>query len=309
MNDRIKSQIEFYISIDTRGLEAAGKILIKDLHEKVLNFQKKQINKKKLYFAHYTSLETVYSILTNYQRYPSSVNGLRSYDAYSLNDQTEGKLFDNELKKTSKTYEVLKKADKTTNIFICSFVASNEKGVEDKLAYWQSYGQDGLGCSILLSPGYKHNEILKYVNYEKPNNIQDCFKEYFILGNKLYNKFKKDSKDKKDFGINFCKQFDSIRFLYKNNDYKNENEYRFIKVNLDNKDIKYDFKKEGPYLRKYISTTELQIGKILTSGSKVVIGPRVQNSERICQYLGDFAKQLDIHTEFIISPISYRKVW
>ena len=250
------------------------------------------------YFAHYTNIETIYSILKHNEH-------IRLYDAFYINDPKEGTILREEFEKR---YQWLKSAKKNTDAFICSFVKGDEN-VGDNLMYWQSYGKNGLGCSIQLSPYYDHTKELKRVLYGKDNlkDIQEMFQKYFELATKLFDK----TDQKEDFATDFWKGFDEIKFLYKNEFYKDEKECRLVKIiNKSSKEIEYDLKGEGPYLRTFLLDEMLTASKVLTSGSKVVVGPAVRKANHMCQNLRELANSKKLFgPEFISSEIPYQKFW
>jgi len=257
---------------------------------------------KRLHLAHYTSVETVFSIL---QRKGETDGFLRLYDAFYLNDPKEG----NHLRDFfAEDYEWLSDVE-DTEAFICSFVGWNE-GCEDELMYWQSYGKRGLGCSILLSEYFSTAGTLYPVSYG-PKGVDDAkrkFRKYLELGNNLINKCTKEEQN--GFATEFWKAFDEIKFMYKDVAYEYEREYRMVRIAKPGEKIEYDLKGEGPYLRKYIEDERLEVGKVLASGSKVTIGPAVRKANHLSKNLEKLAKKRGIFgSRFTSSDISYQKFW
>ncbi len=282
------------------------------LKSEVKNYYKKSISKNvsdkmtsEIYLAHYTSMETIYSILK--PQIEQQMSGLRLSDASYSNDPSEGNYLKDNL---IKNYPWLKDSGQDTDAFVCSFVSGEDSNIGDKITYWQSYGKDGLGCSLQLSQKTDLLEKLDPVLYEDDfEHLIAYFKDYFELGGLLHSQFSSDT-DKKYFALRFWKAFDKIKFLYKHKGYEYEKEYRFIKTSSDSEEIKEDFKNTPPYLRRYIFDEQLSSKKILTSGSKITIGPRVMNSSRLRKYLKNLAKQSGyIGPQFTCSEIPYRKVW
>ena len=194
-----------------------------------------------------------------------------------------------------------------TGAFVCSFVSGDEQ-IGNALRFWQSYGKDGLGCSIQL-PFKFAPAFLERVLYEdeKIKEFEESCKDHFNLGKQLHEKLPKE--DRKNFVEKFWKELDLINFLYKSKDYEHEREYRCIITQLDS-GIHYHFKSSGPYLREYILHENLRANKILVTGSKITIGPRVEGKEKLCQNLTRLAKAKRLPgPEFTPSNIPYRKVW
>ena len=325
MNDASKALIKELIA--KKEFKTAEIYLLTDLQMRVNDFEKEHLVSSKLCLVHYTSLKTIYSILTNdkkdkldsinYQGKDkpdnsqncnrTSLGFLRLYDSLSLSDPDEGDYLKNNI---IKKYRWLKKTKQKTYAFICSFVSGKED-IGDKLQYWQSYGADGLGCSIQPPDTSSCKKICSRVKYGQDGitGIENKFQSYFRLGKELFEKLP-NKKQKEEFATEFWGEFDSIKFLYKSDDYKHEKEFRYVVVPDKGELIRYDFKTEGPHMRRYILRKELQADEILGSVSKIIIGPRVQDKERICLYLDELAKQTNLHgAEFIPSSISYQKLW
>ena len=318
--DRYLKKIEQYINIKDRqydlqmwllgALKGELEIYTKEIHYQNLD----QDN----YFAHYTSIETIYSILTNDKQKSfnksrtneeNNQGYMRLYGAFSLNDPDEGRYLENEIAKDPE-YIWLKDKRQYTEAFVCSFVSGKED-IGDKLAYWQSYGEDGLGCSIVPSSDSLYQDGLKRVLYGRKNvkAVKEHFKKYFEFANTIYEE-DKNEKTKKEFVTNFWNVFDKIKFLHKNDAYKDEKECRYVVMPDDSSEIQFQFKNENPYLRRYILVPGFRSDEILGSGSKVIIGPRVRNKETLCKYLKKIAEDANLYgPEFTFSEIPYRKFW
>ena len=295
-----------------------------------------------IYFAHYTSVETIYSILEKYQpqrekkenqghnnqknkfdskedseKNANISSGLRLSDASYSNDPSEGNYLKKEI---TKDHQWLNDAKKSTDGFVCSFISGNEH-IGDKVTYWQAYGKDGLGCALqlpltcnvkydktgkIIKKGWE--QILNPVLYGKDEvqKVKDHFKEYFDFGKKLYN-LSRDETSKKDFATDFWKIFDRIKYLYKHNGYEHEKEYRLVQVS---KNPQEKFVNKNPYLQRYILDSRLKTENILASGSKIVLGPKILKTFRLCQHLKNLAKAKGLYgPQFTSSKIPYRKVW
>jgi len=279
------------------------------LRLEVAQYKKRELEKieekakEQLYLAHYTSVETVFSIIENKDK---EMDGLRLYDAFYLNDPSEGEYLKAKLEEN---YGWLKNAE-DTEAFICSFVG-REEGCEDRLMYWQSYGKRGLGCSILLSEYFPTAGTFCPVLYgqEEADKVKRTFRGYLELGDKLIHECAKNEEEK-GVAVEFWKAFDEIKFMYKDSSYADEREYRMIKTPKEDGEIKYDLRSEGPYLRQYIADKRLGANKILTSGSKITIGPAVRRANHLCENLKKFAKMRGIAgPSFSTSRIPYQKFW
>jgi len=306
-----KGQVSEYINHDK--LEEAVALLVGLLRMKVEEYQKEQSEKmkeksngEKLFLAHYTSVETVFSIIEN-------KGELRLYDAFYLNDPKEGRFFSKHLKDAlAENYEWLGGID-DTDAFICSFVGG-DKEIGDNLSFWHSYGKGGLGCSVRLSELHSQESVFHPVLYgeESVKNAVTAFVPFFKLGKEVHDRLSllKESTVRKFFAENFWKAFDEIKFMYKDIAYECEREYRVVRIPNSDKEVNYDLKSEGPYLRKYIADERFGVSKILASGSLVTVGPAVRKANHMCENLKKFAKGQDVlGPEFTSSKIPYQKFW
>ena len=153
---------------------SAKKLLLETLEKSMHGYLNAQPPASGVYFAHYTSVDTIYSILKDHRSADNKTKEnqgsyLRLYEAHSLNDPNEGKHLKAEL---SKGYKWLENAKDDTEAFVCSFVSGSkptgdEETIGNKLLFWQSYGKDGLGCSIELASHLNQNlfKKLKRVSY------------------------------------------------------------------------------------------------------------------------------------------------
>ena len=186
--DVIQDLNQVYEYIEDRNFSSAKKRLYELLKERMQSYLKELSSDSDVYLAHYTSVDTIYSILKDYRPEDKKAKVkqggyLRLYDAFSLNDPCEGKYLKAEL---SKTYNWLDTANDETEAFVCSFV-SGKKPIGNELIYWQSYGKDGLGCSIQLAPNKIPKIVVEKLNrvmYLKADirRVKKTFREYLEVG-------------------------------------------------------------------------------------------------------------------------------
>ena len=107
------------------------------------------------FVVHYTSLDTLFSVLTSYSE--DNKTFLRMYDSYHLNDPKEGTYIE-----LDRDLEQEEADGKPSHAYIASFVIYNKEdddefGDEDNLTYWLAYGRRGRGCSIMFP--VEHNRF------------------------------------------------------------------------------------------------------------------------------------------------------
>ena len=230
--------------------------------------------------------------------------GLRLYSASEMNDPNEGLILKNEF---MKDYPWIVDAEDESKAFICSFVSSEEYDVANNITYWQAYGRDGLGCSIQPVISKELKQELFPAKYEK--DLQEevkHFQPFFEYGKEIHQRL--NSEQQKEFTTNFWICFDPIKFLYKHVGYKKELEYRYVVVSPNDEDVFYHPSHIGNSLtiRSYINALNLVASKILISGSRIYIGPRVRYPQTVLDCFEKTAKEGDLDAKFEFSKIPYR---
>ena len=261
----------------------------------------------KLFLAHYTSMDALKSIIES--------NTMRLYAADSLNDPNEGDYLRQNL---SAEYPFLK-GDSLRDgaAFICSFVGGGDQDIANKLGYWQSYGEDGLGCSIQPTSHPIQRPLrfrLAKVRYGEcgMKEMQETFRPCLDAARDCFQTI--DECSTTHFWHWFRECLSGIAYLHKSDDYKSEEEYRIVVTSKGTSRgyIKpyYDYKNdpgEGPRVRKFIKGPAFR--PFMATGSKIVIGPRVQDTERIIEYLEALCHKRGQNLDFSPSRIDYRKFW
>ena len=263
-----------------------------------------------LFLAHYTSVGALKCIIKG---------NLRLYAADSFNDPDEGDFLRQEIAskynfldaEKDKEAEMPRKSDRA---FVCSFV-SGDRDVANKLMYWQSYGKDGLGCSIQPPPPSLMSEEAR-ANFAKVRYGEEGFEKVEEVFGPFLEETRDLSRRKPEHSAPFLlgwlrECFSGIAYLYKSKDYESEKEYRIFVAPKRGGGIRYHYKNEpcdGPLVRKFIEPPNF--GGILASGSSIMIGPRVRDKERIHEYLAALCHEHEIYgPEFGVSRIRYRKFW
>ena len=299
-------------------LRSAKSAFIDELKKEVSSYYQEKVEKlndesiSKRYLAHYTDAETIYSVLDNYKKNDPSC--LRLYEASSMNDPDEGKHIHKKLKEILETnHEDSEEAIDYAEFFICSFVSDYDSRIGDKLRYWQSYGKDGLGCSIQIPlENGKGFTPISYGEEIDINNFEPYLQPYLEWKEKLLEQYRNE--DQTNFTTEIYKALAQLMFSYKSRQYEHEKEFRYIKTPASGKEIEHHFKSEGPYLkgpylRKYVLEDNLEAKKILTADSTIYIGPRVPNKESFRQKLEQLARSKGLVVTFRCSNVRYQKVW
>ena len=197
--------------LEEKNIDSAKQCLIESLSSAVIEYRENASSQSASYFAHYTSVETIFSIIEKYGKgYKNNESaGLRAYDTFYLNDPDEGKLFQ---ARFVKSHKWLQEVEQNTNAFICSFAAGDEK-VGDVLQHWKSYGESGRGCSIQIP--FSCIVSAQPILYGETNidDAENYFCLYLNSGQSVYAALENED-DKKIFATQFWKEFDSIQFLY-----------------------------------------------------------------------------------------------
>ena len=219
LSDLISSREDLSISPNTFSPDIIEKNLVWNKEKTSVNLDKEFEYDffKTLYknnyppdFYHYTSLQTLFSILTTGKIHLSALTG--------MNDKTEigfvNKFMD---VNTVDPYSSVS-MDYHNEHFIISF-----SGRKDDFNQWRLYGDDGKGVCLKFStnpqiPAYK-NVLVSSVTYDLNvfSLIKNClrdFRENLNIGFGIY-------------AVNYWK------FFYKDPDYKDENEVRLLVNNLN----------------------------------------------------------------------------
>lgn len=244
---------------------------------------------------------------------------LRLNNVSYMNDPTEGEVFIKLLKQTNiegiinlidnlynmKSTNYREVLDGKNNVFLLSLSSA----IDTSLPMWVQYGENGEGCCLVFNSDFFDKDDSTAFVYtsseETPDNnpTEDYYCLYKIeyvekniddtyklndTNSKLFKDiceklvpFKEDiEKDGQSSIKTIIKNIlDQIRFLFKDKDYKYEQEIRLVKFE-NNGNIKYTTDLEGfivPHV--YINMKkDLHL-------EEIVLGPKVQNAREISNYL------------------------
>ena len=267
---------------------------------------------------HYTGLDTLVALLSgrsepghisdrdkdseqaNNARSPNDTKFLRLYDSTNLNDPSEGHYF---LGRLTSAYRVLRVPAYITSFIRPKTTATNPHSTTDKsakardnLVFWRHYGKDGRGCSISIPADRftsKGSLALHSVIYgsqaadsaaEKLRPVIERVED--ILSEDL------DRRVRRELAATIIGSLGELPYLYKSSAYEYEEECRliFLESSPEPKDpIQYEFRQtSGGHgrPRMYVNHPCLNLTNILSTDSRITLGPCVPNVDNV-QYTLD----------------------
>lgn len=300
--------------LDASEFSSAIKVIVEDLDAELkLKFgdiiKDHEIPEAVQSVIHYTSIGVLMSLLKRLEKGEEQVS-LRAYDAVHFNDPNEGRLL------TSLIPDEWLKTGKKPRAFVNSFVVSEkEEDFSDNLMLWRHYGKEGEGCSLSMPVyGGSLRKKLKKVKYgtgaardsmQKIERILENIKP--LTGHKDF-----DCLSSELYDI-VSKNFDQIRYLYKHEAYRHENECRLVineKESVEETRFEYYERNASfPKIKGYLEPNCLDAREIFVTGSVITLGPTVPHAKKYMKEdLEKYLKKLRLDgPEIKISDVSYRK--
>ena len=264
--------------------------------------------------VHYTSIRTLLSMLQEPRGITSSY--LRMYDSLHFNDPEEGNFLLRSLNNSKKfSWTAL---DTTTLLdsvqsevaYIASFVlADGTTNMSDDLVFWRTYGDEGKGCSLTFTlevGGLRKvlygNDITPTVQRIEP--ILDAINPLFS------NSIPGETELKRMIMTALAATLRPIRYLYKSEPYRYEHEVRVItlpSIKVADK-VHFDYQetqKRQPTVRHYLDYDKVSLKELLSSGSKVTVGPGVPHRDDVLECLRILKGRTKLEGEITTSTISY----
>ena len=179
--------------------------------------------------------------------------------------------------------------------YITSFVrGQDDMDMSDNLVFWRTYGNDGKGCSLTVAV---RADLLRRVFY-RDSDIETTKQMILPVLDAVAPLARADESCARSISGAFWKHLEGVRYLYKDEAYHHENEHR-IAIPAASSDIESDRIKFQPYepdgpvveVRHYYEIDGLTLGQILSSGSKLMLGPAVKDSYSVCLYLNDLKRR------------------
>lgn len=267
-------------------------------------------------FIHYTSLGTLKFLLYKSDKNKKDSNKtdnkekdsnksddninyprLRLSNARQMNDPNEGYTLFNLIGIEKKD---LPETDYATSPFFFASMTQikEDQKLDDSLPMWKQYGDDARGINLTYHPDYIKSLIDDGIEiYKVCYKVEsDTLKKEIDAIKSAFDEIK-EAEDKRNYFSSALNLIDDIRYLFKDADYRYENEYRIIK-SYEGKESEIFTSDSSnsviPGLYVYIDT-ELKY-------SKIKLGPKCDDIDFVAPYI----KHIDRKIEVTRSEISYR---
>ena len=265
-----------------------------------------------VWVAHYTSLSAVTSMLRELAHGRKAV--LRLYDTSHCNDPDEGNHLVRELSSNDR-YRWLAQESSVGHAYITSFVSGRDDiDMSDDLVFWRTYGKDGKGCSLTVAV---RANLLRQVFYNG-SDVKTTQQMILPVLDAVAPLASADASCAELMSGAIWKQLEGVRYLYKTVAYRHEHEHR-VTIPAASSDIEpgsiqfQPFEPDGPVVevRHYCEIDGLSLEQILSSGSKLMLGPAAKDSYSVCLYLNDLKRRARIQNpdlndfEIDVSQIRY----
>ena len=259
---------------------------------------------------HYTSVSSLFSMLES--------GKMRLYTSDSANDPNEGAFFDQH-SDLAKKFRWLKDVP-STPAYLGSFVISDSPSDQetnrdhqetnrDHLVYWRTYGDGGRGCSIEFCCSTRG---LKKVLYGK-SHVRAASRRLELLLPRISPLTELPSPIGTGVREVFGEAFNSLRYLYKSDDYEYEEECRLVVLRQQRSAgaIGLDYRRDhngARQVRHYCHDDRLNLHEILnTTGTIVTIGPAAQSPRALSRSIHIALEKLGAYGAAVkTSRISFR---
>ena len=236
---------------------------------------------------------------------------LRLYDSVHFNDPDEGNYF---FRNLPKKYAWLGEK-KESHAYIASFIFPATEKNSDNLVFWRTYGKEGEGCSLKLRiPRDRLRKVLYGADEVKctGKDLRPVLEAIHPLVSIGKRSLKEEVQEKLAEVI--WQFWAKLRYLYKSEAYRYEQECRFVIPELDADKDKICFEDKehanSPlHIRHYYEDDALKVKNILTTGSLITLEPCVPDDPyNMSYYLDSLLRKAGLFgPEIKISEISYRK--
>ena len=248
--------------------------------------------------THYTSLAAVTSMLRGLANGQGAT--LRLYDSSHCNDPDEGNHLVRQLSSNG-SHRWLEQRSGVGHAYITSFVFASdddEPNMSDDLVFWRTYGRDGKGCSLTVDV---RRQLLRKVLY-KPADVEAVRITLLPILDVVTPLAQADEDCAKAISGTIWKRLAGVRYLYKDEAYHHEQEYR-VAMPGDSPDIRLDGVRFETYeeggsivaVRHYCEIADLGLRKLLASNSKLILGPSVDDRYSVRLYFEDLRRDARVN--------------
>ena len=263
--------------------------------------------------SHYTSLAAVTLMMRGLANGEETT--LRLYDSAHCNDPGEGTFLVRELSSSGK-YRWLDRGSEVGHAYITSFVEGEDlTDVGDDLVFWRSYGDNGKGCSLTLNVP---QILLRRVKYGQ-SGMEETRRGILPVLDAVAPLAQANDEFASAISETIWRGLERVRYLYKESAYRHERECRVLKPGnpsgAESDDVHFEaFGQDAPLprVRHYREERALSLRNLLTSESKLVLGPSIKDRYSFRLYLEDLKRQARMKVpalydfEVALSTIRYR---
>ena len=262
--------------------------------------------------THYTGVQTVEALLKGIA-YGQSAS-LRLNNSGDFNDPNEGEFFTQNLRLRQEHQWILR--GNPSHAYVASFIIPDgNNDFSDDLRYWRPYGKDGAGCSLVLNiPPDRLRKVLYGIPHvRRVQQILEPFLDVLRPLSFFPNVPLRDS-IRVHLSNGVWSALAGIKYLYKDDAYCYERECRVVvpEAGVPREEIIFQLdEKEGslPGPKHYIDDSDLTAERILSTGSRITLGPCVDHRENLRFYfetLKRLKRGAGSDPEVILSPLKYR---
>ena len=242
--------------------------------------------------VHYTSVNVLHSIL---QRIVAGDSvSLRAYDTVHMNDSTEGLHFLRFLSSDDPWIrDICGTESRRNHAYVASFIVDDGEKA-DNLELWRTYGKEGEGCSLSFSIDEKLRLYrVLYTDAEARSTFELIRHAADILRRRLTNLTGEAPLAKIIRDV-----VNRIRYLYKDEAYKNEKECRFV-LGLDDtaSSVQFEYTESRhrlPLIRHYIEPSDLNASKVLVTNTLITLGPTLPLRDNIEYFIMHALRKVDL---------------
>ena len=204
-----------------------------------------------------------------------------------------------------------------SHAYIASFILpSRSNDFSDDLRFWRPYGKDGAGCSLVLNiPPHRLRKVLYGIPHVK--RVRQVLLPFLDVLRPLSffpNGPLRDS-IRGHLSAGVWRALAGIKYLYKDDAYRYERECRVVVPEADVSREAIFFQRDDkdvslPGPKHYINDRDLNAESILSTRSRIILGPCVDRPDNLLFYF-ETLKRLDrgagTDPQITTSQINYRR--